>query len=84
MYLLHIAVSSEDWNDSIRLSVYGIYITIFWFTPKWIKFCGYYGRYPGDIKYVPFHVLFGYFHMFLKGYGMFTMHVVGPCFISVT
>ena len=84
MYLLHIAASSENWTHKIRILVYGIYIAVFWFTPKWIKFCGYYSRFPEDIKYIPFHVLFGYFHMFLKGYGMLTMHVVGVTVSPVT
>ena len=43
---------------------------------KFIKLLGHYIRYPIDFLFLPFSILFGYFHGFIKLYAMLTLNVV--------
>lgn len=43
---------------------------------KSVKLWGHFIRYPGDLVYFPLYIVFGYFHGFIKLYGLVTLHAV--------
>ena len=55
--------------------VMGLFVSWLLFT-KIVKLLPHFYRYPGDIKFIPEIVLFGYFHGLIKIYALFTLHQV--------
>ena len=53
-----------------------------WLFSKSIKLVPHFFRNPQDIRYLPVSILFGYFHNFIKLWGLLTLHEVSCSFSS--
>ena len=60
---------SDDWQLS---SLWGVFLSHYFFS-KTIKLLPYLLRNPGDVRFVPVSVAFGYFHNLIKLYGFVTV-----------
>jgi len=66
--------ATKEWDAPSRHLA--LYLLLTWmFISKFIKLLGHYIRYPVDFLLLPFSILFGYFHGFIKYYAMSTLNV---------
>lgn len=70
---------TRDWTANAELwyAVWAAFLSL-WSATKYVKFLGYYARYPTDLRFLPISILFGYFHNFIKLKGLFTLGAVSP------
>ncbi len=60
--------------ENTRLTMIGFVLWLV-FT-KTIKLLPHFYRYPGDVKFIPLVIAFGYFHGLIKVYSLMTLHHV--------
>lgn len=69
--------ATEGWDStSRRYALWSQFIFMFAFT-KVVKLMGLFLRNPGDVKFLPVSILFGYFHGLIKLYALCTLRMVG-------
>lgn len=72
-YLLYRSAQSMM-PESMRLAM-TVFVLWLLFT-KTVKLLPHFYRYPGDIKFIPLVIGFGYFHGLIKAYSLMTLHHV--------
>jgi len=66
--------ATESWPSDERTTLLVcLALWVFLFS-KTVKLWGHFIRYPVDLIFMPVYVFFGYFHGFIKLYGLFTLH----------
>jgi hypothetical protein len=60
---------AEKWHRNLLWAIFGGY----WLFSRTIKLVPHLLRNPGDVRFVPVSVLFGYFHNLIKLYGCITV-----------
>ena len=63
------AARSQRWQRSVLWALFAGH----WVFSKTIKLVPHLLRNPGDVRFVPLSVLFGYFHNIIKMYGCITV-----------
>ncbi|KAF2454640.1 glycosyltransferase like family 2-domain-containing protein [Lineolata rhizophorae] len=70
-YFLWAALSHH--STKTQWTCFSLYGAV-WFTARWIKLCGHWIRYPGDLIYLPLSILFGYAHGAIKIWAFLTLN----------
>ncbi|KAK5109391.1 Type 2 glycosyltransferase [Meristemomyces frigidus] len=65
--------ATASWNHEQRTALFICLAAWTFLFSKTVKLWGHFIRYPADIRYLPFYILFGYFHGFIKLWGLMTL-----------
>ncbi len=68
--------ATADWDPSSRSYAFWTQVVFMFAFTKVIKLMGLFLRNPGDIKYLPISIIFGYLHGLIKLYALCTLKMV--------